>query len=135
ISLSQWKSQMNQAINKHKNSVRRYNSEINRAISNYNAQVRQYNNTVRSNRQTLIRALNAFKRITSASVDYTVSYRLRPSVERLNQSFQALETEARHYDGAKDLVITYPEQETANSVLLYNSLNGTDLEGFHAEES
>lgn len=139
ISLSQWKSQMNQAINKYNSAVRKYNSEVNRAITKYNQDVRRHNSAVRSNRQKLANAIAAYNRNAGQKtiLTYSVSYDLRTSLDVLNQSYRSLEADVQSHPNSfqRKLLVDYPEQETTNSFLLYNSLQGADEEDFGEEET
>jgi len=129
MSYSQWKSKMQQAINKYNNDVRKYNSDVKRAVDKHNQNVRNYNNQVRSNRQKLVSALNTLKnRSTSSIITVSYSTELHSSVQLLNNSYNALESNYNSQNAYNDkrLLIDLPEQETSNSVMLYNSLMGND---------
>lgn len=125
---------MNQAINKHNSAVRKYNNEVNRAVNRYNQQVREHNNAVRSNRQKLINAINAYNQSAASRliITYSVSYKLRTSLDVLNSSYQSLlmDTRIDKKTVSNKLLVDYPEQETMNGFLLYNSLQGNDDEEF-----
>ena len=129
MSIDQWKRNMQQVINKYNNDVRKYNSEVKRNIDKYNQEVRNYNNQVKSNRQKLISALNILKSRSTSSI-ITVNYRteLHSSVQLLSNSYNVLESNYNSQNVYQDkrLLIDLPEQETTNSVMLYNSLMGND---------
>lgn len=139
ISVSQWKSQVNQAISKYNNAVRKYNGEVTKAINKYNQDARRHNSAIRTNKQKLASAINAYNRTANQRTVLTtsVSYELRTSLDLLSRSYNSLESEVHNqpFNSRRQLLVDYPEQETANSFLLYNSLQGNDEESFGEEET
>jgi len=140
ISLSQYKSQLRQAINKHNIAVRKYNSDVNRAINKYNQQARTHNNAVRINRQKLRNAINTYNQ--NSKITYTISYhyQLKHSLEVLNSSYNSLESDINLNPKLQNsnLINDYPQQETTNSFLLFNAFTGnqssdSDIESDESE--
>lgn len=137
-------SQYRQAVNKYNSQVKRYNAElkrkvdnynrqakkhnaeVNRAIDNYNREVRKYNTQQQARKQKLKSAINQLNRASSTSYSNTVT--IKQSTQKLYQKNEVLESYVNNYssDLYNDLLIDFPDQETSNSVMLYNSLAGVD---------
>ncbi len=137
-------SQFRQAVNKYNSQVKRYNAEIkrkvdnynrqakkynadlNRAIDNYNREVRKYNAQQQARKQKLRSAINQLNRTSSTSYSNTMT--IKQSTQILYQKNEALESYVDAYssDTYNDLLIDFPDQETTNSIMLYNSLAGVD---------
>ncbi len=136
MSLSQWKSKMQQEINKYNNAVRKYNNDRKRAIDKYNQQVRTYNNQARANRQKLISLVNNLQSKKTSIITLNYQTELRTSVKLLNNSYENLETSINNsriiYD--RRLLLDLSEQETINSASLYNSLVGNDEDDGQRED-
>lgn len=136
MSLSQWKSKMQQEINKYNNAVRKYNNDRKRAIDKYNQQVRTYNNQARANRQKLISLVNNLQSKKTSIITLNYQTELRTSVKLLNNSYENLETSINNsriiYD--RRLLLDLSEQETTNSASLYNSLVGNDEDDGQRED-
>lgn len=136
MSLSQWKSKMQQEINKYNNAVRKYNNDRKRAIDKYNQQVRTYNNQARANRQKLISLVNNLQSKKTSIITLNYQTELRTSVKLLNNSYENLETSINNsriiYE--RRLLLDLSEQETTNSASLYNSLVGNDEDDGQRED-
>ena len=86
----------------------------------------------------MISAINAYNRsATPKVITYSVEYNLRTSLDVLGTSYRSLKIEAEPFRNTakQNLLIDFPQNETANSYLLYNSLNGYDNEIFETDES
>lgn len=113
------------AVNKYNNAVRNYNTKRRQAVDNYNRAVRKYNSDQAVRRQKLNAAINRLNN-TSHTSSYTTTYVLKRSSLILSRSYTALEsyTNSRDFEDNTDILIDYPEQETNNSIVLYNALSG-----------
>jgi hypothetical protein len=118
-------SQYKQAIAKYNNAVRKFNSDMKRNVDNYNRVVRKYNSEQIARRQKLRSAISRFNQ-SKLTVSYSSTLVLRQSTEILSQRYRSLEsyTNANDSDFNSDILVDFPEQETNNSIVLYNSLSG-----------
>ena len=106
-----------QSIQRYNNEVRRHNSERRRKIDEYNRAVRSYNSRLRSHRSRLQAVLQRLAR-QPATVQFT----------SLHQSSLSLSTAYERLDngGADPFLSDLAERETANSVDVLNALLGND---------
>jgi hypothetical protein len=116
---SQFRSQINQSINRYNQQVREYNRKVNQVINQYNQAVRQHNSRVKANRQRLNTAIARLN--SQASIRYslttTSSYRLYQSYQQLDDRF-----EAGYLNDSYGDWVDLAEKEAANSAELSNSL-------------
>jgi hypothetical protein len=127
ISLSSYRSKLNQITNKLKQQARKIDQnrrervrKINTAINNYNAAVRTHNSRIRANQQRL---KNELARLHSrSSTQRVVTY--RTSVVRLTESYDRLNATAqtRPLSSEENYFYDLSEREAANSVSLLNAL-------------
>jgi hypothetical protein len=87
----------------------------------------------------LASAISAYNRGAGQKtiLTYSMSYELRTSLEALNRSYHSLDADVQNRPNSfqRRLLVDYPEQETANSFLLYNSLQGIDAEDIGQDEA
>lgn len=126
MSASQFRSKMNQAVNKYNNEVRRHNNQVKSALNKYNQEVRRYNAQVRSNRQKLQSALNNLRSgsYSRSVITVTTGVDLYQSSLGLETSYETLENSFDPSSGNKRLLLDLPGQEAENSSNLYSSLVG-----------
>ena len=93
--------------------IRKFNAERKRKIDAYNREVRAYNTRVRANQNRLNSALNHFAQ-QSIAVRGSNFYK---SVEILSNAYKQL-----NISGTDSFLSDIAEQETANSVIVFNSL-------------
>jgi hypothetical protein len=116
---SQFRSQINQSINRYNQQVREYNRKVNQVINQYNQAVRQHNSRVKANRQRLNTAIARLNSQTSIrySLTTTSSYRLYQSYQQLDDRFESGNLNDSYGDW-----VDLAEKEAANSAELSNSL-------------
>lgn len=116
---SQFRSQVNQSINRYNQKVREHNRKVNQAIIQYNQAVRQHNARVKANRQRLNTAIARFnsQASTRSSVTTISSYRLYQSYQQLDDRF-----ESGYLNDSYGDWVDLAEKEAANSAELSNSL-------------
>ncbi|TDQ18246.1 hypothetical protein DFQ04_0044 [Algoriphagus boseongensis] len=116
---AQFRSQLNQSINRYNQQVREYNRKVDQAINKYNQAVRQHNARVKANRQRLNSAIARLN--SQASMRYSVT---SSSSIRLYQSYQQLDNryESGYLNDSYGDWIDLAEREAANSAELSNSL-------------
>lgn len=116
---SQFRSQINQSINRYNQQVREYNRKVNQVINQYNQAVRQHNSRVKANRQRLNTAIARLN--SQSSIRYSVttnsSYRLYQSYQQLDDRFESGNLNDSYGDW-----VDLAEKEAANSAELSNSL-------------
>jgi hypothetical protein len=113
--------QQRQAIDRYNQEVRRRNDNIRHAVDNYNREVRAYNGRVRAHRRRLESALVALTR--QPVVTRYVTF--RTSVQLLSSAYTSLERRVEALpEGNYNRVLDLSERETANSVVVANTLLG-----------
>jgi len=118
-----------QAINKYNQAVRRYNQGVKNAVNRFNQAVRTHNARVRANRQ---RIRNESARLSRQSATTSTRYVVyRTSVETLHQSYARLEdyADSEQLDSRYNRVLDLSERETANSLVVTNSILGDEHAG------
>jgi hypothetical protein len=116
---AQFRSQLNQSINRYNQQVREYNRKVDQAINKYNQAVRQHNARVKANRQRLNSAIARLNSQSSIrhSITTTSSIRLYQSYQQLDSRFESGYLNESYGDW-----IDLAEREAANSAELSNSL-------------
>ena len=120
ITSSQIRSKFQQAQSKHRqqvqkvnNKIRKFNAERKRKVDAYNREVRAHNTRVRANQNRLNSALHHFAQ-QSIAARYSNFY---ISVENLSNAYEQLDI-----SGTNSFLSDIAEQETTNSVIVFNSL-------------
>lgn len=140
ISLSSYRSKLNQIASKLKQqardidrnrreAIRRFNT----AINNYNAAVRTHNNRVRANQQRLRSELARLR--SSSAPQRVVTY--RTAVVRLTESYARLDasSQSRSLSNEENYFYDLSEREAANSVSLLNALEDDNGDSNDAEQA
>ena len=109
----QVQSRHRQQVHKVNNEIRKFNTERKRKIDAYNREVRAHNTRVRANQNRLNSALHQFAQ-QSIAVRYSNFY---ISVENLSNAYEQLDI-----SGTNSFLSDIAEQETTNSVIVFNSL-------------
>ncbi len=119
---SQFRSQVNQSINRYNQKVREHNRKVNQAINQYNQAVRQHNARVKANRQRLNSAIARLNSQASIrhSVTTTSSYRLYQSYQQLDNRYESGYLNESYGDW-----VDLAEKEAANSAELSNALQSS----------
>ncbi|MDE0308561.1 MAG: hypothetical protein OXI60_01845 [Acidiferrobacterales bacterium] len=111
--IKQAQSKQRQQVHKLNSEIRKFNSEQKRKVAAYNQEVRTFNTRVRANQNRLNSALNHF---AQQSIDVRNS-KFYKSVEILSNAYEQLDI-----SGTDSFLTDIAEQETANSVIVFNSL-------------
>ncbi len=121
-------SKQRQQVQKVNSAIRKFNAERKRKIDVYNREVRAYNTRVRAKQNRLNSALNHFAQQPIAVRDSN----FYKSVEILSNAYEHL-----NISGTDSFLSDIAEQETANSVIVFNSLidNTSDPNTSHEDLS
>lgn len=116
----------NSLVRKRNQNLRSNNQKIKNAINDYNRKVRAYN----SNQNRLQGAIVTFKSTSRVEVNQTFYQSLHTTTKDLSNSYNRLESEysSNNYNNQQHFLLDLPNQETTNSVQLFNSLTGNDVD-------